>query len=55
MVDASDDVVDLGWKTPQEDKGGKKRRKSAAQISETDAVELQEAAAVRPFGLPPCL
>ena len=57
MVDESEDVVDLGWKTPQEDQGGKKkRRKSAAQDARMDAAELEEqreAAAVRSFRLPP--
>ena len=43
MANASEDTIDLGWKVPQEDKGGKKkRRKSAAQDAEMDATELDE-------------
>lgn len=57
MADESEDIVDLGWKTPQEDQGGKKkRRKSAAQDARMDVAELEEqreAAAVRPYRLPP--
>ncbi|EPT01557.1 hypothetical protein FOMPIDRAFT_1161445 [Fomitopsis schrenkii] len=46
MEDASE-TIDLGWKAPQEDKGGqKKRRKSAAQAAEIDAAELEEQPAV---------
>lgn len=54
MEDASE-TIDLGWKAPQEDKGGqKKRRKSAAQAAEIDAAELEEQpAVVRLFCFPP--